>query len=47
LISLALLRPHVEIQSWIGLLLIAAGAGWMLLAPVDANAATGDALGLN
>jgi drug/metabolite transporter (DMT)-like permease len=30
LISLALLRPHVEIQSWIGLSLIAAGSGWMI-----------------
>jgi len=35
LISIALLRPHLEIQAWIGLLLIAAGAGWMLFAPSD------------
>jgi len=38
LMSLALLRPHVDIQSWIGLLLIAAGAGWLMFAP----AKTGD-----
>ena len=31
--SLGLLRPHVEVQAWIGLLLIAGGAGWMVLAP--------------
>lgn len=35
LISLALLRPHVEVQAWIGLALIAAGSGWMLLARED------------
>ena len=33
LIGLALLRPHVEVQAWIGLLLITGGAGWMLFAP--------------
>jgi drug/metabolite transporter (DMT)-like permease len=35
LIGLALLRPHVEIQSWIGLLLIVGGAGWMVFAPAE------------
>jgi drug/metabolite transporter (DMT)-like permease len=35
LIGLAFLRPHVEIQSWIGLLLIGFGAGWMLFALPD------------
>ena len=37
LISLAKLRPHVEVQSWIGLVLIAAGAGWLLFAQEDAS----------
>ena len=35
LISLALLRPHVDVQSWIGLLLIAAGSVGLLIAPAD------------
>ncbi|MBS1802518.1 MAG: hypothetical protein JST28_04090 [Acidobacteria bacterium] len=35
LMSLALLQPHVGFQSWIGLLLIAVGSGWMLFAPVE------------
>lgn len=35
LISLALLRPHVQVLAWIGLLLIAAGSGWMLCAPKE------------
>jgi drug/metabolite transporter (DMT)-like permease len=35
LFGLILLRPHVEIRAWIGLLLVACGAGWLLLAPVD------------
>ena len=38
LMSLALLRPHVGIQSWIGLALIATASGWMLFAPEDAAA---------
>ena len=37
LISLALIRPHVEIQSWIGLALIAAGAGWIVLEPSSSD----------
>ena len=35
LISLVFLRPHVEAQAWIGLLMIAAGSGWMLWARGD------------
>jgi drug/metabolite transporter (DMT)-like permease len=31
--SLVLLRPNVGIQSWVGLSLIAAGAGWLLFVP--------------
>jgi len=38
---LALIRPHVEAQSWIGLLLIVQGAGWL----VFAKAARGEAPG--
>ena len=33
LISLMFLRPHIHIQTWIGLLMIAVGSGWMLWAP--------------
>jgi hypothetical protein len=33
LISLALIRPHVDIQSWIGLAMIAGGAGLMVIGP--------------
>jgi drug/metabolite transporter (DMT)-like permease len=33
LISLVLLRPHIAVQSWIGLLMIATGAVWMIGAP--------------
>lgn len=33
LISLALLRPRVDVQSWIGLSLIAAGSVWLLIVP--------------
>lgn len=35
LMSLALLRPHVDVQSWIGLTLITAGSVWLLIAPAD------------
>jgi drug/metabolite transporter (DMT)-like permease len=35
LISLALIRPHIDIQSWIGLALIAGGAGWMVMGPAE------------
>jgi drug/metabolite transporter (DMT)-like permease len=33
LIGLAFLRPGVQMRGWIGLLLIAAGSGWLLLGP--------------
>jgi drug/metabolite transporter (DMT)-like permease len=33
LIGLAFLRPEVNLRDWAGLLLIAMGAGWLLLAP--------------
>jgi drug/metabolite transporter (DMT)-like permease len=35
LISLAFLRPHVQVQAWIGLLMIAAGAGWLVFGPAE------------
>jgi drug/metabolite transporter (DMT)-like permease len=35
LVSLAVLRPHVQLQSWIGLFLIALGSGWLLVGPSD------------
>ena len=41
LMTLALIRPHVEAQSWIGLLMIAQGAGWLVLARTDSIAETG------
>jgi hypothetical protein len=41
LMTLALIRPHVEVQSWIGLLLIAQGAGWLVFAKADGIAASG------
>jgi drug/metabolite transporter (DMT)-like permease len=37
LISLALIRPHVDIQSWTGLVMIAAGAGWMVIGPGESG----------
>jgi drug/metabolite transporter (DMT)-like permease len=37
-ISLGLLRPHVQIQSWAGLVMIAAGSGWLLLASEESSA---------
>jgi drug/metabolite transporter (DMT)-like permease len=35
LFSLALLRPSVGGRGWLGILLLAAGAGWILLAPTE------------
>jgi drug/metabolite transporter (DMT)-like permease len=35
LISLVLVRPHVEMQAWIGLCMIAGGSGWILFARPD------------
>jgi drug/metabolite transporter (DMT)-like permease len=46
LIIVILLRPHIEVQSWIGLVLIAQGAGWMVFGHADSNAAHGKTLGL-
>ncbi|MFZ0745386.1 MAG: hypothetical protein WAM85_13330 [Terracidiphilus sp.] len=35
LIGLVLLRPSVGLRAWLGLLLMAAGAGWLLVSPDD------------
>jgi drug/metabolite transporter (DMT)-like permease len=35
LIAMALEQPAVELRTWAGLLLVAAGAGWLLLAPAQ------------
>lgn len=40
LTSIAFLRPHLQVQAWIGLLLIAAGSAWLLLAPAEAREPT-------
>ena len=37
LISLVLLGPHVQPQSWIGLFLIASGSAWLVFGPNDAQ----------
>ena len=45
LIGLAFLLPHVQMQAWIGLVLIGAGAGWLLFAregePVETRSPLG------
>jgi hypothetical protein len=46
LIGLAFLRPHVQVQAWIGLALVALGSGWLLLAPRDSPDVSGSPLGL-
>ena len=46
LISLALLRPHVDVQSWIGLSLIAAGSVRLLIAPAKSGGSDEAGLGL-
>lgn len=46
LIGLVFLRPHVQVQAWIGLALIAVGSGWLLLAPRDNPDVPGSPLGL-
>ena len=46
LISLVLLRPHVEVQAWIGLLLIALGSGWMVFARAGSASGTAGMLNL-
>lgn len=45
LISLAFLRPHVQVQAWIGLLMIAAGAGWLVFAQGESDQARVTTLG--
>jgi len=35
LVSLVLIRPHVEVQAWVGLLLIAQGVGWIVFARAE------------
>ena len=47
LIGLALLRPHVQLQAWFGLALIALGAGWLLFAPESEPGGTGSLLGFH
>jgi drug/metabolite transporter (DMT)-like permease len=44
LAGLAILRPQVQIQAWIGLVFIAFGAGWLLRAPEGEPADTGSLL---
>ena len=44
LIGLAFLRPTVNLRDWAGLLLIALGAGWLLLARDDEPERTGSSL---
>ncbi|MGA8741294.1 MAG: hypothetical protein WB561_08930 [Terracidiphilus sp.] len=44
LIGLAFLRPGVQWRGWLGLLLIALGAGWLLFAPKDEPEETGSPL---
>ncbi|HEY1577439.1 MAG TPA: hypothetical protein VGF82_10260 [Terracidiphilus sp.] len=39
-ISLAFLRPHLEVQAWAGLLMITVGSGWMLFAGSGERAKT-------
>jgi len=47
LVGLALLRPQVQLQAWFGLLLIALGSGWLLVAPRDNPETSGSPLGLH
>jgi uncharacterized membrane protein len=47
LLSLAFLRPQVQLRSWLGLLLIALGSGWLLLAPAGEPEQTGSSLGIS
>jgi drug/metabolite transporter (DMT)-like permease len=44
LIGLAFLRPGVQLRGWLGLSLIALGAGWLLLGPEDEPDRTGSPL---
>jgi len=47
LIGMALDRPSVGLRTWAGLLLIAAGAGWLLFAPEEEPNADASALSLH
>jgi drug/metabolite transporter (DMT)-like permease len=47
LAGLAFLHPGVQARGWLGLLLIAAGSGWLLFGPEDEPERTGSSLGIN
>jgi drug/metabolite transporter (DMT)-like permease len=47
LIALAFLRPGVQLRAWVGLLLIAIGSGWLLLAREDEPEKSSSPLGIN
>ena len=47
LIGMALDRPSVSLRIWLGILLMAAGAGWLLLAPGEAPDADSSSLSLH
>ena len=47
LVALAFLRPQVETRAWLGLLLIALGAGWLLLAQQDEPEESSSSLGIS
>ncbi len=47
LVGLAFLQPAVQARGWLGLSLIAAGAGWLLFGPEDEPERTGSSLGIN
>jgi hypothetical protein len=47
LIGLAFLRTGVQLRGWFGLLLIAAGSGWLLLGPEQEPEETGLSLGIH
>ena len=47
LVALAFLRPGIQPRAWLGLLLIAIGSGWLLLAREDEPKKSGSPLGIN
>lgn len=47
LVGLAFLRPHVQLQAWFGLLLIATASVRLLLKPSDESEVTGSSLGIS
>jgi hypothetical protein len=47
LVGLALMQPVVGARVWLGLALMAGGAGWLLFAPVDGGDGDGAKLNLN